>query len=58
MSPAPSLSLLLALYERNQAALDGARDNAIERVIASGDIVKQQELLLLLDQMTREYRDL
>ena len=57
MNPAPSLSVLLVLYERKKAAFDQARDNAIERVIASGDIVKHQELLLLLDQTTSEYRD-
>ena len=54
----PSLSLSFELYERSRAALDRALEKATQRALGSGNIEKRKEMLLLLDQMTREHRDL
>ena len=59
VKPTPPASFILFMaYKRKKAALDEARDEAIERAIASGDITKQQELLSQLDQMTRKCQEL
>ena len=59
MKPTPPLRpSFVMIYEGEKAAFDEACDKAMERAIASGNIVKQHELLLQLDRMTREYRDL
>ena len=54
----PISNLFVELYHSKRAAFDGALEEAVQRGLASGNVEKLEALLLHLDQMTREYRDL